>query len=52
MTVESEVVQTLNPFQVTEVLSRLTGHPVPVAALPARQQLRGPRDSCKLPVWQ
>lgn len=31
MSVESEVIQTLNPFQVTDVLSRLSGHPVPVA---------------------
>ncbi len=30
MSVESEVIQTLNPFQVTDVLSRLSGHPVPV----------------------
>ncbi len=32
MSVESEIIQTLNPFQVTDVLSRLSGHPVPVAA--------------------
>ncbi|VTR91060.1 Uncharacterized protein OS=Ktedonobacter racemifer DSM 44963 GN=Krac_0815 PE=4 SV=1 [Gemmata massiliana] len=32
MSVESEVIQTLNPFQVTDVLSRLSGHPVPVTA--------------------
>ncbi len=32
MPIESEVIQTLNPFQVTDALSRLTGHPVPVTA--------------------
>ncbi len=37
MAVESEVIQTLNPFQVAEVLSRLAGRTVPVA-VPADAQ--------------
>jgi hypothetical protein len=39
---ESEVIQTLNPFQTTEALSRLAGRPVPLAP-PAAEPLAASR---------